>query len=306
MRFALASCLGVLLLEAVLHALDWPHLGDEPVSHLLEHLGRECSTDVRWDPLIGVHPRVPGESYGELGTRRVRDPGPVFDRERLLLLGDSVVHRPGLFEPFAAELTESHAVFEAGVEGFDTQSELEWLRRYAVNCEPERVLLLMHVNDFWGNSQIYRDERGRLCVFHRQAGRVVVRERLLSSSRIYRAWLRKRLRPADDPVWKQRERLSTHFRALHVFCEERGIELNAALLPLVDPQRNEDDLIRGHMTLMVELMESLDVPYLDLRSALDRALEAGIDPGEDAEHPSPLLAEYFALELARWLLEGDS
>lgn len=302
--FALVS--GVLLLELALRVLDLPRLGDEPVAHLLGQLDSEESAgigDVRLDPIIGVHPRIPSEQYAPNGGRLSRQPEFANRYPHLLLLGDSVVYRPGIFEPFADLLRERYAVFEGAVEGFDVRSEVEWLKRYAGRCEPDRVLLLLHVNDYWGNSQIFVNDSGELVHFHRRLGASAVHRPLLRWSRLYRTWLREAVRPADTSPEDLRESVARDLKELRDWCATRRVFLQVAVLPLSNPAQNEDPRVRGHLQHALATLEALGVPHLSLEPVIEEFVEGGGDPGEDAEHPTLPLAKRIASVLCDWVLE---
>jgi hypothetical protein len=295
LRGALALVAGVVLLEVVLHLLDWPRVGDEPLAHLLEQIDRRPFPvgDRRWaeqrvlrlDPELGVHPECPSDLYGADGTRVERHPGAAGERTRLLLLGDSVVYRPGVFEALEAELRDTHAVYEAGVEGFDLRAEFAWLRRYAVRCEPEVVVLLMHVNDYWCSSQIFRDVEGRLVHYHRHREPLVVSDAALTWSRLYRYWVRARIRPERTSPDELIPGVDAQLRELAAWCTGRDIELRVGFLPLLDFEQNAELPVREFRAHALATLAELDVHHVDLEPALKLAASEGVDLGEDPEHP---------------------
>lgn len=308
LRGALATLAGLLALEAALHLLDWPRVGDEPLAHLLEQVElrpfpvgdpRWADKDIlRLNDELGVHPKCPSYLYGEDGTRVARHPGPAGERTRLLLLGDSVVYRPGVFEPLQAELEATHAVYEAGVEGFDLQAEFGWLRDYASRCDPQVVVLLMHVNDYWCSSQIFRDPTGHLVHFHRHGKTLIVNDRALRWSRLYRYWVRARIYPERTQPHELIPGVDAELRALSSWCRERDIDLRAAFLPLTDFEANAEFPVREFRAHALETFEDLGLPHVDLEAHLRAALADGIDLGDDPEHPPAPAGAYVARALA--------
>lgn len=312
LRGSLALLAGLLLLEGALHLLDWPRTGDEPLAHLLEQVEArkypigdprwESYSVLRMDAELGVHPECPSYLYGEDGTRVERHPGDAGERTRLLLLGDSVVYREGVFEPFQARLESTHAVYEAGFEGFDLPAELTWLQRYAIRCEPEVVVLLMHINDYWCSSQIFRDPQGRLVHFHRHREPLIVGDGALTWSRLYRYWVRRRIHPARTLPAELIPGVDAALRELVEWCAERSIDLRVGFLPLMDFERNSTFPAAAFRKHALETLAELGVPHVDLESALRAALEDGVDLGEDPEHPPPPAGAYLAdalIELVR-------
>ena len=307
LRGALAILAGLLGLEGALHLMDWPRVGDEPLAHLLEQVELRPFPvgDPRWEGKdvlrmtaeLGVHPKCPSYLYGEDGTRVARHPGPAGERTRLLLLGDSVVYRPGVFEPFQEELAATHAVYEAGVEGFDLPAEFTWLREYAVGCDPQAVLLLMHVNDYWCSSQIFRDPQGRLVHFHRHRETLIVRDWALKWSRLYRYWVRARIYPERTQPHELIPGVDAQLRELAAWCRQRNIDLRVAFLPLMSFEDNTESPVREFRAHALETLQELGLPHLDLEPVLRAAAAEGVDLGDDPEHPPPAAGAYVARAL---------
>lgn len=276
----------------------------------------------------GPFPPVRINAHGLRGPELAPEP----EGERILVLGDSVVygHLVGPRETLPSQLQRAlrergrpAEVLNGGAPGYDTWTELHFLRRYGLGLSPDRLILGASLNDFDDAPRF--TARGYL-----MAGPAAEEPRawLDRHSELYTLvrwhWLRLERRhgwqrPGDgawealdraiarqhkqyyrDPSGPGWERIARSLRELRDLARRRELPLLVAIFPESDQLAAASE--RVPQQRWTELCEQLDLVCLDLLPVFEAA-----GPGEalfrDVQHPNAaglrVAAEALADAIAR-------
>ena len=249
------------------------------------------------DAELGYRPRLDGTEYGPEGVvidprRAQAAPG----ARRLLFVGDSVTHRAQLIEALRARRPGSQwAWLNAGVEGYGLPQIATYYARYASRSKPDEVILSLHDNDFDTPPVALRLRDGSVSAVMSPRADVRPIRPLMRVSRVYRRWVRARLRDRDPAAARAVAEEALIELAERVAAD--GARLSVVLLPVFAPLESWTSAQRARREAAIALLEGHGLRWFDLLEPLEQALSEGVDvqqsPG-DYEHPSAAACVYFA------------
>jgi hypothetical protein len=251
------------------------------------------------DPTFGFRPVLGDGPYTRFGTlanayAAAKPPGV----RRLLFLGDSVTHRGHLVDALRAEYgSQQYEYWNAGVESFNTVQEVAYYRRFNRPLHPDHVILTFHLNDFETTPVAFREADGTLVVFAPNWPLRRVHPWLFQHSYTYRYWL-----GLVTPKQTARAGIIAEVRAsladlAHMVADD-GARLTVVVLPILRPISAWLPEYREYRRLILGILASLGLRYVDLLEPLNAALADGAvvtEPGDTLYwHPSREVAAYFA------------
>jgi len=253
------------------------------------------------DPELGFRPHLPSSLYAEHGAlRNDYGPTPAPGRERILVVGDSVVFRGQLVAALRERFGEERYEFwNGGVTAYNTAQEVGYLRRYTLGTHPQRIVLVFHPNDFVSTPISFRDRSGRLNVVTPSASRARVVPWLYRYSHVYRWWLGRSI-SADEEEAAESVRAS--LIELRDLCRDGRIPLDVLVLPHLTPRSEWTPVIERRRAWILDTLAELGIRHFDLLEPMLEALESGFDVQEtrgDHDHPSDEACRAFCAYLER-------
>jgi lysophospholipase L1-like esterase len=306
------------------------------------------------DPDLGyeLRPGVDTVARGvhvAINERGMRGPSFALERapgtERILVLGDSVAFgfRLELEDTFGVRLERelerrtdaSYEVLNAGVEGYNTQNELAWLRKRLSELQPDTIVLVFNLNDYdYGpvmgplgvltldqTQRVQRFSPANVSEFYlllrwlvATQGRVWVgdpvgatpqpgdgrtADRFDPFDRYVSALRKQYYRAPNDARWQV---MIDSLRALHEITRSRGIRLVVAIVPDGDQIGVEAPDLTPQAKLR-EVCEQIGLDCIDLHQAF--TARSGEPLFLDIMHPSATGHEIMARVVADHLLGGS-
>lgn len=254
-----------------------------------------------FDPELGYVPIFSEGWYGPHGAKP--NPYSIGRRPegvtRVVFLGDSVAARGmlqiSLRERLAARGADGDFEFWTfAVEGYATRQELGYYRRYGRAAEPDRVVLLFHLNDFVQTPVLYQLRDGRVEVLT-LSGRLRVRPWLVQASQIYRWWVARRMGKVSehDDEDAARAEVRASLRDFRDLLAADGVPFDVLVLPFFgDPgilPLNLRAILEQRRAAASEILAELGIWHLDLTPPIERAVADGITVDEvplDWYHPN--------------------
>ncbi len=260
---------------------------------------------------LGYRPRLGTGEYDRMGLlrtwnaerRQFEPPYPYLKRPgvtRLLFVGDSVTRRGRLIEGLEAVYGDRRFEYwNAGVEGYNTDQQLTFYRRYNQEIEPDHVILTLHNNDFYPTPVVVRDAAGRLVSYEPGRPLNTLNPWLFQNSFLYRKWVQ----------WTATRgrglEMAETVRALEGFQQTlaaQGIRFTVLVVPILTPYESWREQERASREQALAALHELGIRHFDLLEPLERGLAEGIvfeeTPG-DTWHPSAAAGRAFARFLER-------
>jgi len=252
------------------------------------------------DPDFGYRPILDNGVYSEYGTRAndydLEKPDGV---ERVLFLGDSATARAKVIDALKAKYGgERFEYWNAGVESYNTLQEIAFYRAYNHAIQPDRVVICFHFNDFITTPIAMPGPEGKINLYSPRSS-IKINPWLLKRSQIYKRYLSLVLARggSDNAIYAETHAALQGFKAE---LEAEGVALRVMVLPVMNQVDQWKDWHIQARDQFMEICRDLGVPFVDLKPALMRALEAGVDPMEepgDFAHPSDAVSVFFAEDL---------
>ncbi len=260
---------------------------------------------------LGYRPKLGSGEYDRMGLlktwnpkRRAFEPPYSYRKRpgitRLLFVGDSVTRRGTLIDALAEVYGEQRFEYwNAGVEGYNTDQQLTFYRRYNHAIEPDHVILSLHNNDFYPTPVVVRDAEGGLVSYEPGRPLNTLNPWLFQNSFLYRKWVQ-----WTATRGRGREMAETA-RALAGFQQTLGAEsirFTVLVVPILVPYESWGEQERSSRDQALAALGELGIRHFDLLEPLERGLAEGIvfeeTPG-DTWHPSAEGGRAFAVFLAR-------
>jgi lysophospholipase L1-like esterase len=262
---ALAGCVaGLVLAEIALRVA-----GVAPRVGFFQKEQFQLSRNIRigWEPIPNpaatggtLDPRWSPQERNSLGFRDYEHPvEKVPGRYRILIIGDSVTKGLGIPDPRMAfpmvlesrlkELGVAGEVLNFGVEGYNTQQEVETLNDKGLRYAPDLVILAYCLNDrTWPAHHLYMDlleqeshsglaSGVRLpALLRRSALYLFMRYRVLDDWLLQRKMTEARIKELFDLV--QRDTVEEYFGVLADLSRRHGFKVLVAVFPYIDDLKN--------------------------------------------------------------------
>ena len=256
------------------------------------------------DEELGFRP-VPGGSkygpYGVLGDEYELEKDP--SRERVLLLGDSILERETLLQSIRKVYGEErYEWWNAGVGAYSTPQEVGYYRDHLGHLEPDHVVLFFNMTDYEVTPLDTLDADGELQILNTR--RTGMNPWLLRHSHLYRYYVGRSMAPraigqVDQSLVEVVEEKLAELRDL---TRERGAELTVIVIPPMRSQEMWNDLVRDNHAGTVDRLERLGIRYFTTLEPLEESAAAGEplgDPPGDLMHPGVELSDRIAAMLER-------
>jgi hypothetical protein len=190
--------------------------------------------------------------------------------------------------------------WNAGVESFNTIQELEFYKRYNSEILPDHVVLTFHLNDFRTTPVAFISDAGDVVVYstHKPVRRI--NKTLVEHSHLYRLWVG--VTTDRDRAWEDTCREVA--ASLREFKEilEPTVAFTVLIFPILSHPDDWSEVENASYHKIVEILDDLEIRYLDLRPVMETALLSQVmvrEQPDDPWHPS----RAFAQMAARYLLD---
>lgn len=251
------------------------------------------------DQAVGFRPVFDETHYNHYGTQ-VNDyvAGARNNRKRLLFIGDSVTARGLIVQELRKLYGETaYEYWNAGVESYNTEQELNYYLAYNQKIRPDHVILQFHLNDFELTPAVFRNEAGELEVHAPQTRIRGASGWLFGKSYLYRCWvghqLSKKAGGREEIIAATRENMSRFKEIL----DREGIQFTVVVQPIMMAPEKWWKVDQESHALILALLREKGIRHFDLAVPLRQAIGAGVNvtgTPPDKWHPDRTMAGYFA------------
>lgn len=299
---------GFILLEAALRVFPeerpllsnqdiiWDHWrGDKPSD--IQELAEVYNDFAMYDPLLGYIKR---SMDFEERLFRIRD------GYKVMLVGDSITGNGHYYRALITNIYEAHIgkrfnFINAGVGGWDTKQEFDYLRSRGVNYKPDLVVLQFCLNDFNITPVFWKGGDGKFFAYNAGHWGQYLNYNFISYSRLVQKLLPMLLQyfPQSDAL--DAEKVKNSLRGIDQLSREHGFDLRIVLFPYYRKPKKVD--LKMHQMIRRIIKElSLSEKTIDL---LDLPLEYDTTPWrltpDDYVHPNDFGANIIAQKIVHKL-----
>lgn len=218
----------------------------------------------------------------------------------ILILGDSVSETGTYVDKLTNIMDKDHTpkidIVNAGVMGYDTKMEYEFLKKYGLSYNPDMVILQFNVNDFHGTPFIMKQRDGTWIAYDREYSGISVNQFFFERSELYKLYvttLMRHRRKHVSPV----EAVKPFLEAMNVLVKRNGTAFVVVYFPLFT-DRDERD--KSHTTFFDIVRElGIENNVLDLTAAYDKYNTEQIS--KDEWHPNVRGDQIAAEEIYKYI-----
>lgn len=198
----------------------------------------------------------------------------VNDNYKILILGDSNTYRANLQIPLEDNLSSLKVfgdrkveVVKVGVESYNTSQEIDILKKYLIEIDPDLVIIQFTLNDFDASPIVIKDQGKLIFMASPQEPKIPINKFLFENSSIYRVVLFKKhllgketTLGVDPKIWNSK--LETMQSALDDFkkiIDNSGKEGLFVIYPIFSQKQWS-----GELNAIKVLLNSRRIPYIDM------------------------------------------
>lgn len=203
----------------------------------------------------------------------------------ILILGDSVSDTGTYVDKLKTMVDKDYApsvdIINAGVVGYDTKMEYEFLKKYGLSSEPDLVVLQFNVNDFHGTPLIMKQQDSTWVAYDQEFAGVSVSQSLFERSELYKLYittLMRYRRKSVSPIATVKPFLDK----TNTLLKSKDTEFFVVFFPLFSDKKERDKLHTHFLNIAHELR--LDNSVIDLTPVFDAYTNEQISI--DAWHPN--------------------